>query len=89
MAQLQLERNGALFGVHGLVRPKVLDGNDIVRDAMFRQLRTRAGNPGTTRSLVPTAKRLLHLCETTNFWFSKEVNVLVMAEESVHVIRVR
>ena len=28
----------ALFGVHGLVRPKVLDTADIVRDAIFRQL---------------------------------------------------
>ena len=29
---LQLERNGALFGVPGLVRPKVLDTADMVRD---------------------------------------------------------
>lgn len=38
---------------------------------------------------VPTANRLLHLSKTTNFWFSKEVDVLVMAEESVHVVRLR
>jgi hypothetical protein len=30
---ISLERNGALFGVHGLVRSKVLDTTDIVRDA--------------------------------------------------------
>ena len=31
------QRNGALFRVHGLVRSKVLDTADIVRDAMLRQ----------------------------------------------------
>ena len=34
---LQRERNGALFEVHGLVRFKVLDTADIVRDAIFHQ----------------------------------------------------
>jgi len=34
---LQLERNGALFEVLGLVRFKVLDTADIVRDAILRQ----------------------------------------------------
>jgi hypothetical protein len=38
---LQLERNGALFEVHGLVRFKVLDTADIVRDEMLRQLPLR------------------------------------------------
>jgi hypothetical protein len=36
-ALLQLERNGVLFGVHGLVRSKSLDAADIVREAMLRQ----------------------------------------------------
>jgi len=31
-ALVQIERNGALLGVHGLVRPKDLDSADIVRD---------------------------------------------------------
>ncbi|MGA9862429.1 MAG: hypothetical protein WBQ19_09960, partial [Terriglobales bacterium] len=35
---LQLERNGALFEVHGLVCFKVLDTADIVRDEIYRQL---------------------------------------------------
>ena len=34
-ALLHLERNGALFGVHGLVRSKGLDTADIVRDGDF------------------------------------------------------
>ena len=34
----QLERNGALFGVHGVVAQKVLDTADIVREAIFQQL---------------------------------------------------
>jgi hypothetical protein len=36
-ALLQLERNGALFGVHGLLRSKSLDTADIVREAMLQQ----------------------------------------------------
>jgi len=40
-ALLQLERNGALFRVQGLVTfKKDLTQSDIVRDAIFRQLRT-------------------------------------------------
>jgi hypothetical protein len=37
--RLQLERNGALFGVHGLCAPRVLDTAEIVRDAIFQQTR--------------------------------------------------
>jgi hypothetical protein len=37
MAKLQRERNGALFGVHGLVRSKMLDNAGIVRDACLQQ----------------------------------------------------
>ncbi len=37
MAELQGVRNGALFRVHGLVRPIVLDTADIVREAICRQ----------------------------------------------------
>ena len=39
MAIHQLERKGAIFRVHGLVRSKVLDTADIVRDAMLRPLK--------------------------------------------------
>jgi hypothetical protein len=37
----QLERNGALFGVHRVVRFKMLDTADIVREAILRQLTLR------------------------------------------------
>ena len=53
------------------------------------QLRMGGGNRATIRSPVPDSKGLSYLREATNFWFSKEVDVLVMAEESVHVVRVR
>jgi hypothetical protein len=36
-SECQRERNGALFGVHGLVRSKVLDAAEIVRDACLQQ----------------------------------------------------
>jgi len=39
MAELQLERNGALFGVHGFSTPKKYDGNDIVRERCFNNHR--------------------------------------------------
>jgi hypothetical protein len=35
--KLQRERNGALFGAHGVVHSKVIDSADIVREAILRQ----------------------------------------------------
>jgi len=65
------------------------NGRIISVTAIFRQLSMGDRSPATIRCLVLAAKSFPHLCETTNFWFGKEVDVLVMAEESIHVIRVR
>jgi hypothetical protein len=49
----QLERNGALFGVHGVVRSKVLDTADIVREAIFRQpFKAQAKDPCSSLSIL-------------------------------------
>jgi hypothetical protein len=58
---LHLERNGALFEVHGLVRFKAPDTADIVRDAILRQ------QPAAFREEIPQSLETMRLVNFQGF----------------------